>query len=127
MTNPDVLLTPYLQAATEQLGQILLQVKPLAAYHQAKARLDGDPEASALLEQYAAAQANLRMQQVNNAVTQASVEHLRSLDRQVRSNPVIMEYAEAQQMATAYLAEVNLEISQLLGMNFGAWASSGRC
>lgn len=127
MAKPDAILTPDLQAATEQLGETLLQAKPIAAYHQAKTRLDGDVEASALLEQYAAAQADLRARQVHNAATQASVDHLRSLDRHVRSNPVIMEYADAQQTALAYLAEVNLEISQLLGTNYATWARSGCC
>ncbi|GAB4573402.1 MAG: hypothetical protein Kow0077_15690 [Anaerolineae bacterium] len=127
MTNVETILTLDLQIAIEQLGKALQQAEPLQAYRRAQAVLAGDAEATELLTKYSAAQRTLRMQQSRNVVTQESIDQLRELDRQVRANPTIMAYAEAQQTANAYLAQINLEISELLGMNFGAWASSGSC
>jgi cell fate (sporulation/competence/biofilm development) regulator YlbF (YheA/YmcA/DUF963 family) len=109
------------------LAEQLLHAEPIVLYHRAKARLDRDTEARELLTRFASAQADLRARQSRNAVTQADVDLMRALQREVQSNHIILEHAQAQQAAAAYLPEVNQEISQLLGIDFASLAGPGSC
>lgn len=127
MDTNVVTLPPNILIATEQLAVALLHAGPVAAYRQAMARLDADPEALELLERFASAQADLRMRQARDAVTQADVDRLRTLQSQAQSNRKIMDYAETQQKAVAYLSTVNQEISQLLGLDFASLARPASC
>lgn len=119
---PDEILT-----ATEQLAAAIMRAEPIAAYREAKASLDADPEARELLQHLAKAQADLRVRQSQNAVTQADVDQLRALQRQVQSNRRIIDYAETQQIAISYLPAVNQEISLFLGVDFASLAGSASC
>lgn len=114
-------------AATEQLATVILRAAPMAAYQQAKARLDADIHARELLERYSRTQTELRVRQSQNAVSQADVDQLRALQREVQANRRIMDYAETQQAAIAYLPAVNQEISQLLGVDFASLAGPASC
>ncbi len=113
--------------AAEKLAAAILQAEPVAAYQQAKARLDGDAHAHELLERFLKTQSDLRVRQSRNAVTQSDVDQLRALQREVQSNRIILDYAETQQAAIAYLPDVNQEISQLLGMDFASLAGQSSC
>lgn len=119
---PDAILT-----AAEQLAAALLQAGPVAAYNQARARLDGDAQARELLERFIKTQSNLRLRQSRNTVTQSDVDELRALQRQVQANQIIMNYIETQQAAIAYLPAVNQEISQLIGIDFASLAGPSSC
>ena len=120
-------LSPEVRAATEALAVNLRQSESVVLYHLAHETLEADPQARALLERFSAAQADLRAKQSRGAVTSADVEHLRALQREVQVNRTIMEYAETQQLAIAYLRETNQEISQLIGMDFGSLAKRPGC
>jgi len=120
-------LSPDVLAATEALAEQLLHAEPVVLYHRAKARLDNDTEARELLERFASAQADLRVRQSRNAVAQAHLDHLRTLQQEVQSNHIILEYAQAQQAAITYLPEVNQEISQKLGIDFASLTSRSSC
>ncbi len=120
-------LPPNILSATEQLAAAILQAKPVAAYQKAIARLNADSEAHALLERFIQAQTDLRVHQARNTVTQADIDQIRALQRQVQSNRTIMDYAEAQQKAVDYLPAVNQEISQLLGVDFASLAGPASC
>jgi cell fate (sporulation/competence/biofilm development) regulator YlbF (YheA/YmcA/DUF963 family) len=120
-------LPPPLVEAIETLAAALLNTEPLAAYRQAAAALEAEPDSMTLLNQFSAAQAEVRKRQGNGTVTQFHLDRLRSLQRQVQANSAIMNYASAQQSALAYLPEVNLEISQLIGMDFAALAGPSGC
>lgn len=126
--NPrEDILPEQLLAAAEALAASLLEAEPIAAYLRAKACLDGNEEALLLLERLATVQVELRSKQVNGLVTQAEIDRWRALDHQARNNQLIVDYVTTQQIAAAYLAEVNQEISQLLGIDFTAFASSAGC
>jgi cell fate (sporulation/competence/biofilm development) regulator YlbF (YheA/YmcA/DUF963 family) len=114
-------------AATEQLAAVILRSPPMAAYQQAKERLNADIRSRELLERYSRTQTELRVRQSQNAVTQADVDQLRALQREVQANRKIMDYAETQQAAIAYLPAVNQEISQLLGVDFASLAGPASC
>jgi cell fate (sporulation/competence/biofilm development) regulator YlbF (YheA/YmcA/DUF963 family) len=113
--------------AAERLADAISQAAPVAAYQQAKERLDGDAQARELLERFSKAQADLRVHQSRNAVTQAEVDAARALQREVQANRTIMDYAETQQAAIAYLPEVNQEISLLIGIDFASLAGPASC
>jgi len=119
---PDDILT-----TAEQLAAAILRATPIAAFQQAKARLDADAHARELLERFSRTQAELRVRQSRNVITQADVDQLRTLQREVQSNQRIMDYAETQQAAIAYLPAVNQEISQLLGVDFASLAGPASC
>jgi len=122
-----VTLTRDLQEATENLAENLLRAEPILAFRQAKSRLDTDSEASGLLGRLSAAQTELRALQARNAVSQADIERVRSLQRAVQAETTIMGFAQTQQTAMEYLTEINQEISRMLGFDFAALASPGCC
>jgi cell fate (sporulation/competence/biofilm development) regulator YlbF (YheA/YmcA/DUF963 family) len=127
MTTTTTELSPELLEATEMLAEQLLHAEPIILYHRAKACLDRDAEACELLTRFASARTDLRDRQSRNAVTQADVDLMRALQQEVQSNRIILEHAQAQQAAAAYLPEVNQEISQLLGIDFASLAGPGSC
>jgi cell fate (sporulation/competence/biofilm development) regulator YlbF (YheA/YmcA/DUF963 family) len=127
MKNEAIILPPAVLAATESLVAALVGAAPIAAYRRAQERLEADPQAASLLKNFSDAQTEMRLRQSRGTVAQTTVDRLRLLQRQVRSNPIIMEYAESQQAAMAYLPEVNAEISQMLGMDFASLAGPVSC
>lgn len=64
---------------------------------------------------------------MNGNLTQADIERLRTLQNQAQANLTIMTYIQAQQNAIAYLPAVNMEISQLLGIDFAALSNRAVC
>ena len=120
-------MTPIMQEATEALLGNLLASEVFIHYHQAENQLDHDPEARALLDQLAQLQAQLRIQQANGGATPAEIATLRELQGQVQRNRTLAIYAQTQQEAVNFLREVNAEISQLLGLDFAAFANHATC
>lgn len=127
MTNTSLNQLPDLMAATQVLAENLLASEPFAIYQQASARFNADPQARGLIEQLSQAQADLRRRQTSRGVTQVDVDQLRALQREVQSNPVIIDYAVTQQAAVAYLREINQVISELIGTDFVALAKRPGC
>jgi cell fate (sporulation/competence/biofilm development) regulator YlbF (YheA/YmcA/DUF963 family) len=120
-------LSPEMLEATEMLAEQLFHAEPIVHYNRAKARLDHDTEARELFARFMSAQADLRVRQSQNRVTQADVDHMRALQQEVQSNPIILVYAQAQQAAIAYLPEVNREISQQLDIDFASLSGPAKC
>ena len=60
-------------------------------------------------------------------MTQTDVEELRAIQEQVQANAVIMAYSQSQQGAVNFLREINMEISQTLGMDFASLAKQNTC
>jgi cell fate (sporulation/competence/biofilm development) regulator YlbF (YheA/YmcA/DUF963 family) len=127
MNTSTTSLPPELLDATRTLAAALAQAEPIAAYREARAHLDTDPVARGLLESGAAAQADLRVRQARNTLTQADIDQLRGLQRQAQLNDVVMDYMAAQQAPMAYLPDVSQEISRLLGVDFGALIGRSSC
>jgi cell fate (sporulation/competence/biofilm development) regulator YlbF (YheA/YmcA/DUF963 family) len=122
-----VVIPPAVLTAAERLAEVLVREEPIAAFRQAQAEFEADPQAQQVLDQLASAQADLRVRQRDGSVSQADLDHLRDLQRQAGASQAIMGYAEAQQLANDYLLGVNLEISRLIGVDFGALARPARC
>lgn len=120
------MLDPTVKAAAREFALKLRASPPIATFWQAKARLDADEEAQGLLTELQKRQQALVLKQQNGSgITQEEIDALRRLQREAQRNPVIMAYVQAQQVAQAFLPAVNMEISQLLGFDFGGLAGAG--
>lgn len=122
MDTPVVAIPRKVQAAADRMVKALLGAEPISAYRQAQADFEADAQARQLLDQLAAAQADVRSRQRDGSVTQADVDRLRDFQHRAALNRVIMRYVEAQQAANDYLLAINQEISRLIGVDFGALA-----
>ena len=127
MDTPAITIPHVPNAAAHRLAEALLHAEPIVAFCQAKADFEAAPVARRLLDQVAAAQAELRFHQKSGSVTQLELDQLRVLQRQASANPVIVRYLETQQMANDCLLAINQEISQLIGLDFGAMARPTCC
>ncbi len=127
MNDPQTILSPELYQASTKLAEAISQAGPIAAYQNAKERMESDPHAKSLLERFAAAQSELRFQQANQSVTQEQMDSIRALQTEVRLNRLILEFAETQQAAIAYLPRINQHISQHIGIDFASLTGSSRC
>jgi cell fate (sporulation/competence/biofilm development) regulator YlbF (YheA/YmcA/DUF963 family) len=118
---------PDLMAATQALAENLLASEPFALYQQAYTRFNADPQARDLIQHLSQAQAELRRKQANGGVMPVDVDQLRTLQSEVQSNRVIVDYASTQQTAITYLREINQAISELIGTDFAALAKKSTC
>lgn len=113
--------------ATEALGQNLAYSAPFLQYRAAEQALIADDQANALLREYIRFQGELRRRQIQGTFTAADLEHLAQLQAEVQASVVITGYFQAQQEVTAYVQELNEEISGLLGVNFAGLARVSSC
>lgn len=116
-----------LHQATENLIENLLASEAFLTYQQSLVAMNSDSEARGLLDLLSTLQAALRHKQNTNSVTQTDVEELRAIQEQVQANAVIMAYSQSQQGAVNFLREINMEISQTLGMDFASLAKQNTC
>jgi cell fate (sporulation/competence/biofilm development) regulator YlbF (YheA/YmcA/DUF963 family) len=116
-----------LLAATQALAENLLASEPFVNYDRAHVQLKADSQANQLLTHLSNLQAELRQRQAQGQVTQEHINQLRTVQSNVQANHVIMDYMGTQQLAVAYLREINQEISQLLGADFAALAKRSSC
>lgn len=122
------MLNPTVEAATRDFSLKLRAAPPLAGFWRAKARLEADEEAWGILVELQERQQTLmRSQQNGSGVTQEEIDTLRQLQSEAQQNATITAYVQAQQRAQAFLPEVNMQISQLLGFDFGSLAGAGGC
>lgn len=123
--NPS--LPSALLAATEALAENLVASEPFVNYDRARVQLKADSQANQLLAHLSQLQAELRQRQAQGQVTQENINQLRAVQSDVQANHVIMDYMSTQQLAVAYLREINQEISQLLGADFAVLAKRSSC
>lgn len=116
-----------LHQATENLIENLLASEVFLVYQQSLATMNSESEARGLLDLQSTLQAALRHKQNTNSVTQTDIEELHTIQEQVQANAVIMTYAQDQRRAINFLRQINLEISQTLGMDFAALAKQTTC
>jgi cell fate (sporulation/competence/biofilm development) regulator YlbF (YheA/YmcA/DUF963 family) len=118
MSETTTPLSQNLQAAAHALGQSLAASQPFTRYVHSQLSLDNDPSASDLLEQLIAVQNDFRREQAQGGASPAQLEQLKAIQAQAQEDALIMEYAQAQQMAIAYQKEIIQQVSQGLGMDF---------
>ena len=116
-----------LLAATQALAENVLASEPFVNYDRARVQFKADAQANQLMAHLSSLQADLRQRQSQGQVTQEHINQLRTVQSNVQANRVIMDYMGTQQVAVAYLREINQEISQLLGADFAALAKRSSC
>jgi cell fate (sporulation/competence/biofilm development) regulator YlbF (YheA/YmcA/DUF963 family) len=127
MKSSSTLLPADLLAAAEALAEQLLETEAFMLYQRAQARLQTDPAANQLLERYAVARSELLAHQAQGPVALAEVETLRALQQAVQANASVQEYSAAQHGAAECLRQVNRDISEVLGVDFGTLTKRGCC
>ncbi len=127
-TNMDGVSQTVFEALSSLSGNFV-QSEPFLRYKSAEQRLHADHQAMQLLSDLSALQQNFRQQQFSGALSQKDLSQLRALQSAVGTNEVIQDYLMTQELAVAFLREVNQEISQQLGVDFASLArkSSGCC
>lgn len=116
------------EAAAREFALKLRQAPPIVEFWQAKERMEADEGAQRLLAELQDRQRRLLLKQQNDGdITQEEIDDLRCLQREAQTHPLISAYFQAQQMAQSYLPDVNYEISQILGFDFGALSGAGSC
>lgn len=128
MKSKSQSISPTMLQATTTLIDNLIQSEPLLRYHQANQRLKADPTAASLLQSLSEFQSEMRRTQMKRSVPPQDIQKLRDLQRQVQTNPVILDFATAQQAAIEFVREVNQEISTQIGIDFASLTRrSGGC
>ena len=121
-------LSEPLSAAAAALAENLLQSEPFVRYHQADRLLHEDQQAARLLAEFSKLQQDIRTRQYSEKITEEDIKRLRQLQTDVATNIVIQDQGLKQEMAVAFLKEVNQEISSLLGVDFASLTRrSGGC
>lgn len=113
-----------LRAAAEALGDALARSELIAAFDEAQRRLDADEHARLLLDEVAEADGELRRKQVEGILTRADIDRARDAHRAASVDASIRGFREAHQAAAAFLPEVDIAISKLLGWDFAAMAAA---
>ncbi|MFB0545863.1 MAG: YlbF family regulator [Anaerolineae bacterium] len=115
------MLDPELEAATREFAARLAQTRPLAELRRAQEQLEADVEAQQLLAEWDEKQQELlARQRAGQAIAPAEMGALRRLRAQIQNHPAIRAYSEMRRQVQPYLTDLNLEIGQALGLDFGA-------
>lgn len=115
--------------ATSNLAENLSQSEAFLRFRTAEAKLNADQEALRLLTEFSELQQKIRTQQHSSNISESDIKRLRALQNAIGTNETIQDYELMKELAVAFLREVNLEISQLLGIDFSSLTrrSSGCC
>lgn len=118
------MLNPAVEAAARTLAAKLKATPAIAAFGQAQAQLDANERARSMMVELQQVQQNLLQKQQTGALTQEEIDGYRRLQWAVQDNGIIQAYFEAQRQAQAFLPQVNVEISQMLGFDFSRLATA---
>jgi len=126
--NTAGISSPMLEAASSLAGN-LAQSEPVLRLKAAERKLQADQEALKLLADLSELQQKIRKIQYSGAVPESDLTQLRALQNAVGTNETIQDHLLAQELAVAFLRELNQEIRSLLGVDFASLArrSSGCC
>ena len=128
MTSAVNAISIPMMEATSALAENLAQSEPFLRYQAADHRLNADPEAKELLAEFSELQQKIRAQHDSGTIIESDIHRLRELQRIISTNDAIQDHRMAQQLAIAFLREVNQEISNLLGVDFASLTRrSGGC
>ncbi len=116
-------LSEELQRACEALGRALAESRPVREYREAQARLEADPEARSMEEEFQQLyQDLLARQQAGEELPREAVDRFYRLRNQVEAHPLILERNIALSELKQYFADVAFQLSTLLGADYTALA-----
>ena len=109
----------FLTMAT-QLSDELANISVIKKYQSAQKKLNANAGAMELLRKLSAARKELSEKQYSGTFTQDSLNDYSNIQNEVEKNQTILEYSQTQQKAIQFLKNVNIEISQLIGIDFSS-------
>lgn len=116
-------LSEELQKACEALGRALAESRPIREYLEAQARLEADPEARALEEEFQRLyQDLLARRQAGEELPREEVDRFYQLRYRVELHPTITARDVAISKLKQYSADVAFQLSTLLGADYVALA-----
>jgi cell fate (sporulation/competence/biofilm development) regulator YlbF (YheA/YmcA/DUF963 family) len=103
-----------------QLGVELNTISVIKNYKNAQQKLNSDAGAMDLIRNLSAARKELSQKQQSGTFTPDSLKVYSTIQNEVEKNQTILEYSQTQQEAVQFLKNVNLEISQSIGIDFSS-------
>ncbi len=108
-------------AATRAFIDALKATGPIQRFREASRRFDSDQEVQSILK---------TLQQFQDAQRTGKLipelaDSVREAQIRLRKNAVVKEFLAARDAVNSFLQETNVEISQVLGVNFGQTAGPG--
>jgi cell fate (sporulation/competence/biofilm development) regulator YlbF (YheA/YmcA/DUF963 family) len=122
-----MLVSPQLRRAAEELAAAVLGSTPFAALAAARARLDEDEHARALVDAAAQVEWDVRRLQAEGTLTREDIDRLRSVRTLASADPTVVEFETARRGAAAYLPQVNRMITEALGVDVAVLSRAGGC
>ncbi len=121
-------------ASQEADGQVLVTTRafidalkataPVRRFVEANERMDSDDDVQSILKTIREFQDAQR----TGKLIPDLADSVRAAQNRLRRNPVVKEFLAAREGANSFLQETNIEISQILGVNFGqTGAPAGGC
>jgi cell fate (sporulation/competence/biofilm development) regulator YlbF (YheA/YmcA/DUF963 family) len=112
-----------IESAAKAFADTLRQSEPVAAFWEARARLEADHQTKGLLTRLSECQRALGLKQrTGQEITQGDIDTLRSLQAEAQDSAILQAYSRALQKAQRFLPAVSAEISGLLGLDFAGLA-----
>lgn len=112
-------LSDELEQAAQALGQSLRATEYVQAYLEAQARVQANPETNTLEERLSErAHGLLARRRTSEQLAQAEVDEFYTLRHQTLSQPLIADRDLALNQLKSYLAQVALDLSEELGVDY---------
>lgn len=119
-------LSAELEQAARNLGQILRQKYATRAYLEASQQVALDADANAFeAEMYATYEALIARQQAGEQISQDEVQAFYALRSRFFNHPLVIEREEALKPLKSLFAEVAVELSTPLGIDYTTLAQKG--
>ncbi len=115
--------------ATTALAENLAQSEPFMRFQESDRKLQADGEAMQILTEFMELRQKINAQRNSGTIPESDFNRLRELQAIISTSEVIQEQSMAQRAAMDFLRDVNMEISNLLGVDFASLTrrSSGCC
>lgn len=97
---------------------------PIEKFLKVKKIMEGDEEAQRLVAIFQEKRQELSNKQRDGTLSREDLIEFRELQYEVLSNPIIMEFAEAQEEAFEFCRTIGEELSRLLDVDFNALVAS---
>lgn len=122
-------MQPEVQEKAEKFALLLRASPAFLTFRETQEKLRQDQVAQTLLRTLELKQREFQQKQFDGGLTQEDIDEIRSLQKQIGENEQIIDFLQAQEEAISFAQEINLVISELLGFDFGTWASlsAGSC
>jgi cell fate (sporulation/competence/biofilm development) regulator YlbF (YheA/YmcA/DUF963 family) len=120
MKNKPEMFTDELFDATIALAENLEQSEPITRFRKATQLLENDHNAQELVNEATKLKQIVYAKDATREEMQKNFPRLREINNQIARNPMVQEQSQSQEMAIEFLREINQEISQLLGFDFGS-------